>query len=720
MAVVLPETEAQVAAILKICHRMDVPVVARGAGTGLSGGATPHHAGIVLSLAKFNQMKVDPGSCTAIVQCGVRNLAISEAAAPYGLYYAPDPSSQIACTIGGNVAENSGGVHCLKYGLTLHNVLRVRGFMVDGEAVEFGSQALDAPGLDLLSIVIGSEGMLAVTIEVTVKLIPKPLLARCIMASFRDIESAGAAVASVIAHGIIPAGLEMMDKAMTAAVDAFVHADYDLEAAAILLCESDGTPEEVEEEISRMEAVLNAAGASRIEVSRDEAQRLKFWSGRKNAFPASGGISPDYMCMDSTIPRKRLAEMLRAIQQMEIKYGLRCVNVFHAGDGNLHPLILFDAEDADGDAPLRAIRGRYPRNQRAPWRHGHRRAWRGRGEAQFDVRAILGSRARAIHGCKARLRCARTAQSRQSDSDAASLRGIRKDACAPRRIAVSRAAEILMVAADPALARLIDQVAAARARATPLEICGGGTKRFYGESPCGTPLEVTPLSGISSYEPTELVVTARAGTPLRDLEAALEERGQCLPFEPPRFAPGGTVGGMVAAGLSGPARASVGSVRDHVLGVTLLNGRAEMLTFGGQVTKNVAGYDVSRLIVGSLGILGVICDVSLKVLPTSVADGNLEFRMERVPRARSLDSVGRPTVAHQCQRVARRLAADTSCRRARRGRCGLRAPGRGAAGTLGRGCLVGERARSERAVFFARRERLGAQERRCGGCRSRP
>ncbi len=347
MVVVLPDSEAQVAAILRTCHKMHVPVVARGAGTGLSGGATPHHAGVVLSLAKFNKMKIDPASCTATVQCGVRNLAISEAAAPHGLYYAPDPSSQIACTIGGNVAENSGGVHCLKYGLTLHNVLRVRGFMADGEPVQFGSQALDSPGLDLLSIVIGSEGMLAVTTEVTVKLIPKPRLARCIMASFSDIESAGAAVASVIANGIIPAGLEMMDKAMTAAVDAFVHADYDLEAAAILLCESDGTPEEVEEEIARMEAVLKAAGASRIEVSRDEAQRLKFWSGRKNAFPASGGISPDYMCMDSTIPRKRLAEMLRAIQQMEEKYRLRCVNVFHAGDGNLHPLILFDAEDAD-------------------------------------------------------------------------------------------------------------------------------------------------------------------------------------------------------------------------------------------------------------------------------------------------------------------------------------------------------------------------------------
>src|SRR6202795_533350 len=348
MVVALPETEAQVAELLKICHDLGVPVIARGAGTGLSGGAMPHRSGVTLSLAKFNKiLKIDPASCTAIVQCGVRNLAISEAAAAYGLYYAPDPSSQIACTIGGNVAENSGGVHCLKYGLTLHNVLKVRGFMVTGEPVDFGSEALDVAGLDLLPIIIGSEGMLAVTTEVTVKLIPKPQSGRCIMASFSDIESAGAAVASVIAHGIIPAGLEMMDRAMTAAVDAFVHADYDLEAAAILLCESDGTPEEVEEEITRMEAVLNAAGASRIEVSRDEAQRLKFWSGRKNAFPASGGISPDYMCMDSTIPRRRLAEMLRAIEEMPSKHGLRCVNFFHAGDGNLHPLILCDAEDPD-------------------------------------------------------------------------------------------------------------------------------------------------------------------------------------------------------------------------------------------------------------------------------------------------------------------------------------------------------------------------------------
>ncbi len=348
LAVALPETEEQVAAVLRACHALAVPVVARGAGTGLSGGAMPHALGVTLSLAKFNKIvMIDRLARSATVQCGVRNLAISEAAAPLGLYYAPDPSSQIACTIGGNVAENSGGVHCLKYGLTLHNVLRVRGYTVQGEPLEFGSEALDVPGLDLLPLIVGSEGMLIVITEVTVKLVPMSQLARCIMASFDDMRKAGDAVAAIIAAGIIPAGLEMMDKPMTAAVEDYVHAGYDLTAEALLLCESDGTPEEVAEEIERMLDVLTGCGATRVEVSKDEAQRLKFWSGRKNAFPASGRISPDYMCMDSTIPRKRLADILLAIGEMQKKYGLKCCNVFHAGDGNLHPLILFDANDAD-------------------------------------------------------------------------------------------------------------------------------------------------------------------------------------------------------------------------------------------------------------------------------------------------------------------------------------------------------------------------------------
>ena len=344
MAVALPETEAQVVAVIKACRAAGAPLVPRGAGTGLSAGALPHPQGVVLSLAKMKKiLHVDPVARVAVVQPGVRNLAISEAAAPMGLYYAPDPSSQIACSIGGNVAENSGGVHCLKYGLTLHNVLRVRAVLITGDIVEFGNHALDAPGYDLLALNIGSEGLLAIVTEVTVKLVPKPDHAQVIIASFGDVMTAGNAVAAVIAAGIIPAGLEMMDKPATAAVEHYVKAGYDLTAAAILLCESDGTAEEVAEEIGRMKAVLEASGATRIRVSQSESERLLFWAGRKAAFPAAGRISPDYYCMDGTIPRKRLGEMLMAIYAMEKKYGLRCINVFHAGDGNMHPLILYDA-----------------------------------------------------------------------------------------------------------------------------------------------------------------------------------------------------------------------------------------------------------------------------------------------------------------------------------------------------------------------------------------
>jgi len=348
MVVVLPESESDVSRILKVTHAMGVPVIPRGAGTGLSGGALPSSNGVLLGMAKFNRiLSVDRSARVARVQPGVRNAAISEAAAPFGLYYAPDPSSQIACTIGGNIAENSGGVHCLKYGLTLHNVLRVRGYTADGEPVEFGSESLDSPGYDLLALAIGSEGMLAVTVEASVRLVPKPETARVIMASFADVEVAGNAVADVIAAGIIPAGLEMMDRPATRAVEEFVHAGYDLEAAAILLCESDGTPEEVEEEVARMKGILSRSGATQLRVSGDEAERIRFWAGRKAAFPAVGRISPDYYCMDGTIPRKRLGEILRFIESMERKYGLRCPNVFHAGDGNLHPLILFDANDPE-------------------------------------------------------------------------------------------------------------------------------------------------------------------------------------------------------------------------------------------------------------------------------------------------------------------------------------------------------------------------------------
>ena len=344
MIVVLPQTEDEVIKILQICHRTKTPVVPRGAGTGLSGGALPHESGVLLSLTKLKKiLELDPVSRTARVQPGVRNLAISEAAAPYGLYYAPDPSSQIACSIGGNVAENSGGVHCLKYGLTVHNILELRVVTLSGEILEIGGSGLDAAGYDLLAIMTGSEGMLGIVTEIVVKLTPSAEKAQVVMAAFDDIRKAGDAVANVIGAGIIPAGMEMMDRITTGAVEEYVHAGYNLEAAAILLCESDGTVEEVADEVLRIGEIMRQSGAIEIKTSRDESERLRFWAGRKAAFPAAGRVSPDYYCMDGTIPRKSLAFVLTGIERLSSEYGLRCMNVFHAGDGNLHPLILYDA-----------------------------------------------------------------------------------------------------------------------------------------------------------------------------------------------------------------------------------------------------------------------------------------------------------------------------------------------------------------------------------------
>ena len=343
LAVVLPETVAQVEAVLRLCHARAIPVVARGAGTGLSGGALPHSEGLVLSLARFHRiLAIDPDQRIARVQPGVRNLAISDAAKVHGLYYAPDPSSQIACTIGGNVAENSGGVHCLKYGLTVHNILRLEILTLEGERLTIGSEALDSAGYDLLALFTGSEGMLGIITEITVRLLPIPERAQVVLAAFDDVEQAGQAVGDIIAAGVIPAGLEMMDRLAIRAAEDFVHAGYP-ECEAILLCEVDGTNEEVSEHIRQVRELLLAAGATEVRTARDEAERLRFWKGRKAAFPAVGRLAPDYYCMDGTIPRRRLPEVLRRIGELSRDYGLPVANVFHAGDGNLHPLILYDA-----------------------------------------------------------------------------------------------------------------------------------------------------------------------------------------------------------------------------------------------------------------------------------------------------------------------------------------------------------------------------------------
>lgn len=352
MLVAMPDTLDEVKILLQRCHALGVPVVTRGAGTGLSGGALPLERGVLLVMSRFQHIiNIDPDARTARLQPGVRNLAISEAAAPYGLYYAPDPSSQIACSIGGNVAENAGGVHCLKYGLTVNNVMRVDVLTIEGEHMTLGAEALDAPGFDLLALFNGSEGMLGVITEITVKLLPLPEVAKVLMASFDDVEKAGKAVGDIIAAGIIPGGLEMMDKLAIQAAEDFVHAGYPVDAEAILLCELDGVLADVDDDCDTVRGVLENAGATDIRLARNDAERAVFWSGRKNAFPAVGRISPDYYCMDGTIPRRELPRVLNGIAELSRESGLRVANVFHAGDGNMHPLILFDA-NREGELAL--------------------------------------------------------------------------------------------------------------------------------------------------------------------------------------------------------------------------------------------------------------------------------------------------------------------------------------------------------------------------------
>jgi len=344
LLVCLPETVEQVQGILRVCHRHDVPVVARGAGTGLSGGALPLANGVLLSLAKFNRiLEIDAANRLARVEPGVRNLAVSEAAAPHGLYYAPDPSSQIACTIGGNVAENSGGVHCLKYGLTVHNVAAIKILASDGRLLELGTRALDGPGYDLPALMTGSEGLLGIIIEVTLRLLPLPENTQVMLAAFDSIGTAADAVCAVISAGIVPAGLELMDNPAIRASEAYAGAGYPVGAAAILLCELDGNAAETAAQVERARACLTASGAREIRIAADAAERKRFWAGRKAAFPAVGRLAPDYYCMDGTIPRRRLTEVLRRIAAWSEEYGLPVANVFHAGDGNLHPLILYDA-----------------------------------------------------------------------------------------------------------------------------------------------------------------------------------------------------------------------------------------------------------------------------------------------------------------------------------------------------------------------------------------
>lgn len=345
---VIPESITQVQHIMRTCNQLQIPVVVRGAGTGLTAGSMPVENGVLMSMTKFNKIHhIDPDNRTAYIDPGVRNLAVSEASAPYNLYFAPDPSSQLACSVGGNVAENAGGVHCLKYGLTVHNILELELVTIEGERLTIGSAALDAQGYDLMALLTGSEGLLSVIVGIRVKLLAKPASSKVLLCAFSDIENAGNAIAAIIGAGIIPSGLEMIDHLGINAIEELMHAGYPTHAAAVLICELDGSEDEVEDELAKVIDLLNALNASDIQLSTNEEEKARIWAARKAGFPAMARLAPDNYIMDGTIPRRALAPVWKKINQLSDEYGLQVVNVFHAGDGNMHPSILFDAMDSD-------------------------------------------------------------------------------------------------------------------------------------------------------------------------------------------------------------------------------------------------------------------------------------------------------------------------------------------------------------------------------------
>lgn len=635
MVTVLPADEAQVKAVLEVCDEHATPVVTRGAGTGLSAGALPDPAGVLLVLSRLDRIvAIDADNERAVVEPGVRNLAVSEAAAAHGLFYAPDPSSQIACSIGGNVAENAGGIHCLKYGLTTHNLLALEGFTVTGEALSL--QLADNPGgFNLLSLLTGSEGMLAVVTRITLRLLPLPPAHRTLMAVFDDVRDAGQAVAAIIAAGLTPAALEMMDRLALQAAEDFAACGYPRSADAILLIDVDGDEASCHDQLSRVQEVLESCAVRRTVLARDEQERHRFWEGRKSAFPAVGRLSPDYFCMDGTIPRRAIAEVLGKIRQLSAQFSLPVANVFHAGDGNLHPLILFDANDPEQLQRAEAL-----------------------GAAILETCLMAGGCITGEHGVG--IEKIRQMPLQFTDTELAQLHAVRT-ACDPhnrlnpgkllpnlRHCQEYRSLATLWSPSpqsrlgdhavndtgdteDPVLAELQENVRDAVAENRPLCIEGNQTKSFLGFPMEGEVLSCRRYSGILSYHPSELTITARAGTPLEELEAALAEHGQMLACDPPHFGDA-TLGGMIGAGLAGPNRPVGGNVADQILGCRLLNGRGELLRFGGQVMKNVAGFDLSRLMCGSMGCLGLLTEVTLRVRPAPEMERTFRFdiSMDRI------------------------------------------------------------------------------------------
>ena len=613
-AVTLPRTQEQVVEIVRTCARFGVPFVARGSGTSLSGGSLPIADGIVIALSQLDRIvRLDADERLAVVESGVLNLALSTAAAPLGLYYGPDPSSQRICTIGGNVAFNAGGAHCLKYGSTSNHVLAIKAVLPDGEVVELGSDSMESSGPDLVGLFTGSEGLFGIALEITVRLLRKPEHYRTILAAYQSLTAAGEAVASVIAAGLLPGAMEIMDRLAIQAAEAAVHVGYPKGAPAVLIVELDGEEPQVEEEFERLQDIMRASGASEIRVAADEAERALIWKGRKSAFSAVGRLSPDYIVNDGVVPRSRLGEALAEDRAAGSRPGAAGRQRLSCGRRQSPPA-----------RPLRRQRAGQPRTSGGSGRrdHGHvhppRRVdhWRARcGDGEAPVHASH-VRPRG-HGRPAwppgRHRPRRAVESRQGLPRMNIEEQIRPTSIEGVQAAVRENQRVLPI--------------------------GGGSKTALSQPRQGyTPLGLSGLTGVLEYDPDEFVLTALAGTPVAEIAHVLGENGQYLAFDPPLAERGATLGGTVAAGLSGPGRCRHGGVRDFVIGVRFVTASGELVRGRGRVVKNVAGFDLPRLFVGSLGQLGVMVEVSLKVLPEPKAHASLVLARDSVGEAREVIS----------------------------------------------------------------------------------
>ena len=630
-AVVLADSREEVIELVSLCHREGVPFVARGSGTSLSGGSLPVEGGIVIGLNRLNRvLRVEPADRIAVVEPGVINAEVSAAAARHGLFYAPDPSSQSVCTIGGNVAFNSGGAHCLKHGMTSNHVLAMEAVLPDGKVVRLGTGSAEPAGPDWLGGFVGSEGLFGIALEITLRLLPLPEDTRTVLAAYPALEAAGDAVAATIAAGILPVAMEIMDSLAIQAAESSVKPGYP-DVPALLIVELDGERDLVEADFERLSAVIRDSGPTKVRSTADPDERAMIWKGRKSAFSAVGWLSPDYIVQDGCVPRTRLGEALATIERLSGEHGLRVANVFHAGDGNLHPLILFDGREPGAVDRAHALAGEIldlcvRLGGSITGEHGigmEKRAFLERMFGPSDLELMRRLRA-AIDPAALANRGKMLPASNGDRSASAASAGQSPALAAPAAGDGDGDHAAAELGGDPRVEALREALHAARREGTRVLPRGGGTKPALSTAVNGaSSLELEGLRGIVRYDPEELTLTALAGTPVRELAEALAGNGQHLPFDPPLSAAGATLGGVVASGTSGPGRHRHGGVRDFVVGARFLDGTGELIMGGGQVVKNAAGFDLPKLLVGSLGRLAVIVELSLKVLPAPPAWGTV-------------------------------------------------------------------------------------------------